>query len=123
VRIVRYFLVGGVAAAVDIGLFALLVQGFGLPYLPVGAVTFIAATSVNYALSIRHVFRSGARFRRSHEIALVFLVSAIGLGVNQLILWAGVAGLGLQPVIAKVMATGGVFFWNYAARAHFVFKE
>lgn len=121
-RIVRYFFVGAVAAAVDIGLFAVLVHGFGLDYLAVGAVTFVLATSVNYALSVRVVFRSGVRFSRRQEIALVFAVSALGLALNQLVLYVGVTRFALPPVVAKVMATAAVFFWNYLARAHFVFK-
>lgn len=121
-RIIRYFYVGAIAAAVDIGLFAALVHGARMDYLSAGALTFVLATAVNYALSIRHVFQSGARFRRRHEVALVFLVSAIGLAVNQLVLFAGVTGLGLYPVVAKVIATGVVFFWNYGARARYVFK-
>lgn len=121
-RIVRYFFVGAVAAAVDIGLFAVLVHGFGFDYLAVGAVTFILATSVNYALSVRVVFRSGVRFSRRQEIALVFAVSALGLALNQLVLYVGVTRFALPPVLAKVMATAAVFFWNYGARAHFVFK-
>lgn len=121
-RIVRYFFVGAVAAAVDIGLFAVLVHGFGFDYLAVGAVTFILATSVNYALSVRVVFRSGVRFSRRQEIALVFAVSALGLALNQLVLYVGVTRFALPPVLAKVMATAAVFFWNYGVRAHFVFK-
>jgi putative flippase GtrA len=121
-KVVRYFFVGAVAAAVDIGLFALFVHGFGLDYLAVGAVTFVLATSVNYALSVRVVFRSGVRFSRRQEIALVFAVSALGLALNQLVLFVGVTRFALPPVLAKVMATAAVFFWNYGARAHFVFK-
>lgn len=121
-RIVRYFFVGAVAAAVDIGLFTLFVHVYGFDYLVVGACTFVAATAVNYALSIRVVFRSGARFRQRDEIALVFAISAVGLLVNQAVLYAGVAMLGLPPVVAKVAATGVVFLWNYWGRAHFVFK-
>ena len=121
-RIVRYFFVGAAAAAVDIGLFTLFVHGLGFNYLVVGAVTFVIATAVNYALSIKVVFRSGARFRQRDEIALVFGVSTIGLAVNQSVLYAGVALMGLPPIVAKVGATGVVFVWNYWARAHFVFK-
>ena len=85
-RIARYFVVGGIAACVDIGLFMLFAKGLGLPYLRVSAATFVVATLVNYWLSIRMLFVSGARFRRRWEIALVFAVSAIGLVLNQLIL-------------------------------------
>ena len=78
-RIARYFAVGGVAACVDIGLFMLFAKHYGYPYLRVGAVSFVAATLVNYWLSIRFVFVSGTRFRRRRwELAMVFAVSAVG---------------------------------------------
>ena len=120
-RIGRYFVVGGVAACVDIGLFLLFAQHYGLPYLRVAAATFVLATLVNYFLSVRFVFVSGVRFRRRWEIALVFGVSAVGLALNQAILALAVevARMGLLP--AKVLATGAVFFWNYFARRRYVF--
>jgi putative flippase GtrA len=93
----------------------------GLPYLRVSAATFVLATLVNYWLSIRMVFVSGARFRRRWEIALVFAVSAIGLGLNQAILALAVERLGTGLFAAKILATGCVFFWNYFARRVLVF--
>jgi putative flippase GtrA len=120
-RIARYFAVGGVAACVDIGLFMLFAQGLGLAYLRVAAGSFIVATLVNYFLSVRFVFVSGARFRRRWEMVLVFVVSAIGLALNQLILAACVELAHFGLLLAKLFATGVVFFWNYAARRAFVF--
>ena len=121
-RIARYFVVGGVAACVDIGLFMLFAQHYGYPYLRVGALSFIAATLVNYWLSIRFVFVSGARFRRRWELAMVFAVSAVGLVINQAILALCVESLRFGLLAAKLVATGVVFFWNYGARRYFVFK-
>lgn len=122
-KVVRYFLVGGIATALDFGMFAVLVYVFEIHYLVCGAVTFVIATVVNYLLSIRLVFASGARFSQRQELGLVFGVSGIGLLLNQLVLYAGVEWFGLLPLVAKAAATGLVFFWNYAARAHFVFKR
>jgi len=121
-RIVRYFFVGGVAASVDILLFALFAKVLGYSYLLVAPCTFVVATWVNYVLSVRHVFRSGARFSRKRELTLVFLVSLIGLGVNQVVLFVSVRRLGLDLVLGKIVASAGAFLWNYGARAHFVFK-
>ncbi|MEP7070252.1 MAG: GtrA family protein [Usitatibacter sp.] len=112
---------GGAAACVDIGLFMLFAQGFGWPYLRVAAGGFVAATLVNYFLGVRFVFVSGARFRRRWELALVFLVSAVGLVLNQLILAAGVEMAYFPLLLAKLTATGVVFFWNYFARRLVVF--
>lgn len=120
--IVRYFFVGGVAAAVDISLFAIFAVWLGFDYLLVGPCSFVLATLVNYALSIRFVFESGVRFSQRHEVLIVFLVSGVGLLVNQGVLYFGVDMLELNKLIAKLGATATVFLWNYWARAHFVFK-
>jgi len=120
-RVARYFFVGGVAACVDIGLFLVGTSVLDLPYLRVNAASFMVATLVNYFLSVRIVFVSRSRFRKRWEIVLVFVVSAIGLGLNQLILAAGVEMAGLPKLAAKLVATGVVFSWNYLARRFIVF--
>jgi putative flippase GtrA len=113
--------VGAAAAAVDIGLFMLFAGHLGLPYLRVAAGTFVIATLVNYFLSVRFVFTSGARFERRWEIVLVFAASAIGLLLNQAILAIAVEVGHFPLLFAKVAATGIVFFWNYLARRLFIF--
>jgi putative flippase GtrA len=123
IRLARYIGVGGTAAAVDISLFALFARHMGYNYLVVGFCTFVLATAVNYVLSVRFVFESGVRFARHHEIALVFAISAIGLVVNQAVLYVGVGILRVDLLLSKVAATGAVFIWNYTARARWVFRR
>ena len=120
-RILRYFIVGGVAATVDIGFFFLFAKLAGFNYLVVAPLGFVLATWVNYQLSIRHVFRSGARFSRGREILLVYAVSAIGLLINQAVLYVLVDRVGAELMLAKFTATVTVFFWNYAMRNNYVF--
>ena len=121
-KFIKYFFVGGIAAAVDFLIFALFVKILALPWFISGIAGFVLATLVNYLLSIRHVFTSGARFKKHKEIILIFFVSFIGLIINQLILWQCIEFLFLEPLFAKIIATGIVFFWNYSARNHFIFK-
>jgi hypothetical protein len=66
----------------DFVLFAALVKLFGLGWYHASVVSFSFATLVNYMLSIRFVFDSGARCGKQYEIALVFLASAMGLVVH-----------------------------------------
>ena len=106
----------------DIGLFMLFAQYFGLPYLRVAAATFIVATLVNYLLSVRFVFVSGRRHGRRWEIFLVYLVSIVGLVLNQGILAFCVEIAHLALFFSKLVATGLVFFWNYLARRLFIFE-
>jgi putative flippase GtrA len=122
-QIVRYFFVGGVAAVVDVAIFATLIKVFGLHYLVAGAVGFLVATWVNYVLSVRHVFAAGARFSRRKEVLAVYAVSAMGLFWNQVVLYVGVEMLDLNVYLAKISAIGLVFFWNYFSRKHFVFAS
>lgn len=122
-RFIKYFLVGGFAAFVDISLFTTFLYYFSIGWFWAALMSFIAATAVNYILSIRHVFESGVRFKKRHEVGLVFLVSGIGLAINQLALYLGISILGINPLVAKVGSTGVVFFWNYVARSKIIFKN
>ena len=122
-EIARYLVAGSLAAAVDFALFAVLAAYLRFDYLAVGCFTFVAATYANYVLSVRFVFESGVRFQRRQEIALVFLVSALGLVLNQAVLFVGVEWARLDILISKLCATGTVFAWNYNARSRFVFRR
>jgi putative flippase GtrA len=123
VTIFRYLFVGATAAAIDIGIFGILAITLGFPWFPVAAFSFVLATTVNYYLSIRYVFSSGARFTKKNEIIMVFLVSALGLTINQTVLWVLIENLRSDPLPAKLAATGTVFFWNYLIRKNYIFRS
>lgn len=122
-KVVRYFFVGGIAALVDFGSFVFLIEVFRLGWFWAALIGFVLATAVNYLLSVRHVFESGIRFSRRHEVALVFLVSALGLLLNQTMLYLLIDQQGLNVFLAKVLAMGVVFVWNFTARSRFVFSD
>jgi putative flippase GtrA len=121
--IARYFLVGGASAAVDFSVFAMFYSVLHWHWFLAASVSFMFATAFNYALSVYFVFTSGIRFARRHEISLVFLVSAVGLGMNQLALWVGFKALDIDVYVSKVLATAAVFFWNFGARRYFIFRR
>ncbi len=121
-KIVRYFFVGGASAVVDIGIFFVFAKLAGYDYLLVGCIGFLVATAVNYALSVKHVFRSGVRYSKGKEIALVYLVSMVGLAINQSVLYLLVAQLHRELMLAKLVATGVVFFWNFSVRYFIIFR-
>lgn len=122
-RVVRYFFVGGIAAAIDISIFSVAVKVLEFDWFVVALYSFVIATAVNYMLSIRYVFESGVRFKRQAEVSLVFLVSGIGLVINQSVLWLLIEAVILDEVLSKLIATGSVFLWNYTARSLFIFKK
>ena len=122
-KIFRYLVVGGIAAVIDIGLFSFFSKGLNLPWFPVAIGTFSLATIVNYYLSISHVFKSGIRFNKQYEIALVFIISGLALICNQIILYLLIEKFLIDMTISKILATGMVFFVNYFGRKHIVFTN
>ena len=121
-NVARYFVVGGIAFCFDITFFFIFAKLLGYNYLVIATIGFVFAVLINYFLSVRFVFKSGVRFSKAQELALVYLVSAIGLGLHLLILYVAVDLLGIELMLSKLGATGAVFMWNFLSRNYFVFR-
>ena len=122
-KVMRYFFVGGTAAAVYFVLFAILAKLIGLLVVIIHWLqSLVLATLVNYVLSIKHVFESGVRFEKHRELMLVFTVSAFGLAINQAVLWLCIEFLGVDLLVSKLIGTGCVFYWNYGVRRNYIFR-
>ena len=119
----RYFVVGATAAAVDISLFLFLATYADIGYLWAAAISFVLGTLVNYWLSVAYAFRKATKYRRHIEMAFIYLVSGIGLGLHQAILFGFVAKAGVALFPAKLGATVLVFIWNYWSRRQFIFAK
>ena len=122
IQLLKYVGVGGTAALVEWTIFAFLIGPMLLHYLAAVAVSFIAATAVNYVLSVRFVFVRG-RHPTHKELFLLYLVSAIGLFMNLFLMSFFVGSLFFPAMPAKIAATGVVFFWNFGARKIWVFAS
>ena len=80
------------------------------------SVAFLAANLFNFAAAHRFVFASSARTPDWRALYLVVLaISAVGLAINDLLLYAATA-LGLALVPAKIVATLVTLVWNFGAR-------
>lgn len=132
-KIFMYLLVGGSAAVFEWILFYLFFQGlttvalFSLQTQTVLAATTLAfgtSTIYHYILCNRFVFDSGSRYHKGTELSLVFLVSAMGLGLNLLLMWIFTSPviLGLNPMASKILASAIVTVWNYLSRKKWIFK-
>jgi putative flippase GtrA len=119
--LVKYFFVGAAAAVVDISLFIFFANYLGWHWIPVSICTFLLATLVNYLLSIRFVFESGARHLKHIEIIGVFTISTLALLINQIVLFIAIEWFGWHFIISKIIATSAVFFWNYFGRSRLIF--
>lgn len=127
-QLLSYFGVGGTAALVEWLCFYLLEKLFNLPYLLATALAFIASTTVNWILGRMFTFKESAyKEKKLREAVLVFIVSAFGLAFNLLLMTFFVELLGMNTnllkTVAKVLATGIVFIWNFLSRKLWIYRE
>ena len=122
-KIIKYFIVGSIAALTDISLFYIFAKLFGFNYLLVAFFSYTIATFVNYILSIKYVFKSGIRYSKNVEISLIYVISGVAIIINQVSLYILIDFFENDMVFSKMIATVITFFWNYLARNHFVFGE
>lgn len=116
----RFLLVGGSAT-----LLHYLIMG-GLIYL--ASITAGIASATGYVISTFYNYWANSHFTfggvHSHIRSLPrFVVTAsTGLGINQLILLAGIY-LSIPIVISQLTATTVVLFWNYFVNATWTFSR
>jgi putative flippase GtrA len=116
-RLLQYAVTGGIAAVVDAGGFALLVNA-KLGIVAAACLSFWLAALVNYNLTSQFVFNREATLRGFGP----FLVAAlVGLTVNIGVTSMGVFVVGLPPLAAKLMGIAIAFFVNFLINLRLVF--
>lgn len=123
-QFISYFFVGGIAALVEWATFFIFESIIGLGYLLATVISFAFATTVNWILGRHFTFKTEAKNNKKFIDALVvFLVSGVGLGFNMVLMYLFVGLLGLWPLFGKILSTGIVFLWNFAARKYIIYKK
>lgn len=120
VQFAKFGVVGVIAFFIDYGLFLLLTYVFGVNYLIASAISFTISTVFNFVASMRYVFAGKEGQTRTQQFVIFFVLSVIGLGVNQLILWICVDMLDWLAWIGKLVATAIVMVFNFVTRKIFL---
>ena len=117
----RYSIAGMSGTAVEWGLFYLLNQLLHLYYPFAAIIALLFSTLVNWYVGRLVLFKASGNNRR--EIRLVYLACFSGLGLNLLLMWLMINGLGIWEMAAKMMASVMVFGWNYFFRTIIIYRE
>ena len=120
IQFFRYFFVGGSSAVVDFCVYVTLLH-FGIHYLLAQFVAYCIGFVWNYLFSILWVFQTSKQFAR--EIIATFIITMFGLLWTELLLFGMVDFFGVGEIVAKIIATAIVLFWNFGARKVFVFRK
>jgi putative flippase GtrA len=117
-KLLSYAVTGGIAAVVDAGGFALLVNT-RLNVAVAGVLSFCIAAVVNYSLTSRFVFNRRATL---HGFVLFLSAALIGFLTNIGITLIGVLALGLPPLAAKLAGIATAFLANFLINLRIVFR-
>lgn len=118
----RYFIASLLALAADIASLSACLRLLHLSLAWSASIGFALGAIVAYVLSIRWVFRDRAYGNApALEFATFVGIGIAGLGLTQLVLWAGTSVLHLLPEAVKLAAAGLTFVFNYVVRKSLLF--
>ena len=127
-QFISYFFVGGVAALVEWVMFFIFANVLQINYFVSTVIAFIFSTTANWILGRITTFKDNNTYKdkKAKEAFLVFVVSAIGLLFNLILMYLFVTVMGfdssLGKTLSKIAATGIVFIWNFLIRKLVIYK-
>lgn len=127
-QFISYFFVGGVAAIVEWVMFFIFANVLQINYFVSTVIAFIFSTTANWILGRITTFKDNNTYKdkKAKEAFFVFIVSAIGLLFNLILMYLFVTVMGfdssLGKTLSKIAATGIVFIWNFLIRKLVIYK-
>lgn len=127
-QFISYFFVGGVAAIVEWVMFFIFANVLQINYFVSTVIAFIFSTTANWILGRITTFKDNNTYKdkKAKEAFLVFVVSAIGLLFNLILMYLFVTVMGfdssLGKTLSKIAATGIVFIWNFLIRKLVIYR-
>lgn len=116
----KFGVVGLIAFIIDYGLMVLLTEVFGVNYLLSATISFTVSVIFNYLASMRYVFTHKDGMSRRREFVIFVVLSIIGLGLNDLLMWLATGLAGISYLVSKVFATAVVMVYNFITRKVFL---
>lgn len=124
IQFFRYCTIGIVNTALDFGFYTALTRSFFFwreHYLLANALTFIFVTTWSFLWNKHWTFRERSP-RHGVQYLKFFVVTFIGIGIAQGVLWAGVERFHIPDLVAKVIAAPLVVAWNFSMHRFWTFS-
>ncbi len=144
-QIMKFGVVGVLAFLIDFGIYTILnavfekvgiADAYPQSYLVAQFFGFMVSLIFNYIMSMKFVFERREGMSRKREFTIFFVLSAIGLVINEVILFIGVdviyaywtwlqswMSLSFAKTFFKLGATGVVMVYNFISRKIFLEKK
>lgn len=121
-QIFKFGIVGVICFLIDCSALYILTEFCGISYLVSSAISFSVSVIVNYFLSMKYVFCAKKNVNKVSEFSAFVILSVIGLGLNEVVMWGCVEKIAIYYMIAKIISTIIVMIYNFITRKIF-FEE
>ncbi len=120
-QILKFGVVGVVAFLIDYSLLYVLTEFMSIHYMISSIISFLVSLIFNYIASIYWVFDVKQK-QTFKEIIIFTILSVIGLGINQLVMYLMTDVGNIYYMFSKLVATAVVMVWNFVTRKIFIEK-
>lgn len=120
-QIFKFGIVGMIAFLIDYSLLYLLTEFMSIHYMISSIISFLVSLIFNYIASIYWVFDVSKK-QTSKEIFIFTILSMIGLGINQFVMYLMTTVGSIYYMVSKLVATVIVMIWNFITRKIFIEK-
>jgi putative flippase GtrA len=103
----------GVATLVDMGLFALLAKVTLIPVEIINIITSLVGMIVNFILQKKYIFQLNRTVRTAFILSLIVSLGGILISTSIIYGLKTILLFHTYPILAKIIATGVVFFYNF----------
>ncbi len=115
-QFIKFTATGMSCFAIDFSIMVFLTEVCGIRYLLSSGISFTIATAVNYLISVNWVYSVRDKRIKKIEFIIFISLSAIGLGLNQALMWLMVEKLNIYYMASKVVSGATVGFYNFTTR-------
>lgn len=122
IKFIKFGVVGFTGLFVDFGTTYVCKEWLKIQKFVANSIGFTVAASSNYILNRVWTFRSQDP-NIAVEFTEFFVISLIGLGLNNLILWVILKKFRVNFYLAKLFAIGVVTIWNFFANYYVTFAK
>ena len=118
-QILKFGVVGGIAFVIDYGLMVFLTEVFKVPALISAAISFTVSVIFNYIASVKWVFDvDKEKNSKTKELIVFIILSVIGLGINELIMWIMDKEFGKCEICGKETQLERTYFYLMCRKTH-----
>ena len=120
-KFIKFGVVGFTGIFIDFGITYLCKEILKIQKYISNSIGFTVAATSNYILNRVWTFKSNDP-NIAAEYSEFLVISLVGLGINNLILWFLVSRFKMNFYISKLFAIGVVTIWNFFANYYITFK-